>query len=106
MTEDYTTSEPFLEALAENTRMNQIQKFFDAMMKKFRSKDDYPGNATTPWDTFAYTYLLTRLNDEFQELMDSVKVDSQGIALSLDPNELLDVANFCLFLWIKNQGEK
>jgi len=80
--------------------------FMEAMYEKYQKRVNKPGNTPEPWKDFSEDLLIDRLYEEIDELKAEIthytsysKDNADRIA-----DELLDVANFCMFLWAKLRG--
>ena len=67
--------------------------FFDAMLEKMERRAKVNDGGMTPWDDYTRGFLDGRLEGEIHEYRQSKDVD-----------ELLDIANFCMFIWLKVNG--
>lgn len=74
-----------------------MEKFSRAMYGKYIRRVNKPGNTPEPWKDFPTDLLIKRLFEEINELEDALR-NSDGESVA---EELLDVANFCMFLWAK-----
>ncbi|WP_456468672.1 pyrophosphohydrolase domain-containing protein [Archaeoglobus sp.] len=72
-------------------------KFSREMYRKYLRRVDRPGNTPEPWKDFSMYLLIKRLFEEIEELKEAVSNSSSENIM----DELLDVANFCMFLWAK-----
>ncbi len=73
------------------------EKFVKEMYAKYMKRVNKPGNTPQPWYDFSREQLLSRLFEEIEELREAVdKGDDENLR-----DELLDVANFCMYLWGK-----
>ncbi|MDI3497086.1 MazG nucleotide pyrophosphohydrolase domain-containing protein [Archaeoglobus sp.] len=73
------------------------EKFLREMHAKYMKSVSRPGNTPQPWFDFSEEKLLSRLFEEIDELREAVeKEDWENLR-----DELLDVANFCMYLWGK-----
>lgn len=73
------------------------EKFVKEMHAKYMKSVNKPGNTPQPWYDFPREQLLSRLFEEIEELRGAVdKGDDENLK-----DELLDVANFCMYLWGK-----
>jgi len=86
------------------------EKFFSAMMDKFYRKQREHRRSSMPWSEYGYEFLLNRLVEEIKELMEETPIIGTIMTLmelsdfkitDEAADELLDVANFCMFLWLK-----
>ena len=81
--------------------------FFQAMLEKFHRKAEEKGKTLQPWQDFTHEFLMVRPEMEYQELLEA----SGFIPLQRSPtmteeaaDELLDIANFCMFIWMRFKG--
>ncbi len=105
-----------------------MQDFFDSMHLKFMKRSECqecnrwakdegvycshcndtgiaPGRSLTPWSEYDWSFLRGRLHDEISEYTRAMGKD---VDYSFDvpvtdaaADELLDIANFAAFLWLK-----
>jgi len=76
----------------------ELAKSFTAEMnRKYLKRVEKPGNTPTPWIDFPEELLVKRLFEEIEELKVALEVGERNEIA----DELLDVANFCMFLWGK-----
>ncbi len=76
--------------------------FAEVMYRKYLARVDKPGNTTEPWKDFSEELLIARLREEIEELM--VEIDrflADGDNIEELSDELIDVADFCMYLWLK-----
>lgn len=82
-----------------------MERFFEACQKKIRKMVEEKGRSENPWDCLSLEELLWRLATELEELGESLDgLDKGGDAEIM--GELVDVANFCAFTWLKLNKEK
>jgi len=75
--------------------------FYIAMNRKYLKKADGDNRSLIPWEDYDLRYLMTRLYEEFIELLDVYKTsDYKNIK-----EEALDVANFARFIYHFAQNE-
>lgn len=93
--------------------MASPQAFFDAMMEKFQLKlrENKLRYSPEPWSDHPESFLWSRLFAEIQELEEAIEYDRLNHRWRTEitdeaADELLDVANFCMFLWIRHQIQK
>jgi len=55
----------------------------------------------TPWKDYSQQFLIDRLNDEIEEFRTEVSINRQFPNEDAAADELLDIANFAAFLWLK-----
>ena len=67
------------------------EKAISKAIDKVDTKSDYVIN---PWDKFDYKFLKKRLNDEYNEFLESDNVNNQK-------DELIDIINMSIFLYLK-----
>ena len=75
-----------------------FDEFLAAMRAKFNkalTKDDK--RSKTPWATYELSWLMERLEDEWGEWQETISL-RDGRPTEGDPEELLDIANFCMFV--------
>jgi len=70
--------------------------FFTAMKEKMELRAREKGRTMTPWLDYAPRFLRSRLDEEYIEWKKSF---ARGYDAEAD--ELLDIANFCMFRWIQ-----
>jgi len=59
----------------------------------------------TPWKEYSWDFLLARTEDEWKEYMAELESYSPTHGISdAAADELLDIANFAAFLWLKWKG--
>lgn len=79
----------------------EMISFWTAMKEKFNQKTA-EGRSAEPWKDHNYGFLVDRLYEEIAELK---KYFDRGIVWKNEKKEvqgeLIDVANFCMFLWLK-----
>jgi len=77
------------------------ENFFNAMMEKFELRAKEKDRSLEPWKDYSTKFLLDRLRDELIEFAEAItpvdRINDEAAA------ELLDVANFCMFLWLRWQ---
>ena len=78
------------------------QTFFDAIMEKFHRVAKEKNRSLQPWDDFTGSYLWERLKEEYEEAQMAAMYDWMDSGLR---DELLDIAAFCMFLWLKLANE-
>ncbi|WP_202319765.1 hypothetical protein [Archaeoglobus neptunius] len=76
------------------------ENFVREMHRKYLLRVNKPGNTPEPWKDFSEELLIARLSEEIEELEEAIK---SGGNIS---DELLDVANFCMYLWAKLNMKK
>ena len=74
-----------------------MERFSRAMYEKYVKRVNKPGNTHEPWKDFPTDLLIKRLYEEVGELEEALRSSDHESAAE----ELLDVANFCMFLWAK-----
>ena len=89
-----------------------FEQFKDEMFRKFSERLNKEGNTATPWKDFNIEILEDRLSEEIREFQDcflnyyyasNEKETEEAKRAMLE--ELVDVANHCLFLWVKLREE-
>ena len=78
--------------MIENMMQDEFFIFMSLMKAKFLKRQREKNRSLQPWDKFDKEWLNSRLLDEFKEWRDSN---------FNDPDELLDIANFSLFLYVR-----
>ena len=80
------------------------QDFHDAVMAKFELKAKEKNRSLQPWHDHNMHFLVGRLREEWMELRD--EIDLFPLKMTREwQNELIDVAAFCMFQWMKIEGE-
>ncbi len=89
--------------------------FFKAMIDKFVLRGKQHGRSMEPWNDYEPSFLFSRLEDEIVEFFTAIR-RSYGITLypptsPLEMNdsaadELVDISDFCMFLWLHHQIHK
>ena len=74
----------------------EVMEFAKAMEVVLKANDHKGG-----WEDSTYDYLDARLVEEVGEYFGSV---ASGDKVSKARKELVDIANFCMFLWGKSRG--
>lgn len=82
---------------------NEIPDFYKAMQDKFEEKAKEEGRSFEPWKVNHDGFLIMRLDQEYKEFQESKKGTHYGNPVEYDELELVDIANFCRFLWIKKK---
>lgn len=84
------------------------QDFFDAVLEKFHRRAADKNRSTVPWKDYTTNFLGNRLADELGEFAEAsgypVMVTASGEVFSVTAeaaDELLDITNFCMFLWLQ-----
>lgn len=80
------------------------ESFFAAMMEKFQSKIDGKEYVEKPWEWYDRSFLYKRLSQEIEEFYEE-SVEGQNWTKDTT-DELLDIANFCMFLWLKVSADE
>lgn len=76
--------------------------FLNKMLNKIHQKIDEDGRSMQPWKDHDPEFLLERLRQEWEELQKALLATPfHKDAETIDPikNELIDIANFCFFLY-------
>lgn len=85
-------------ATGEETGYWDMTKVYEASYDKYQWSKNEKNKPWRPWEHFDIDFLERRLEDEIKEYNESK-----------DKDELLDIINFAVFLYIKksdNSGEK
>jgi len=85
--------------------LQKPEDFFAAMMEKFQLRAKEKVRSQEPWKDFEEDFLIKRLNDEITEFHQACNwPDENEIVMTQEAaDELIDVANFCMFLWLRWQ---
>lgn len=94
--------------------MTNPSRFFDAMLEKFHRRGKEHDRSLEPWKDYSVDFLADRLREEIGELVEasgfplgSPVWDERFLLDASSADELLDVANFLMFLWVKwNQNHE
>jgi len=81
---------PLCRQMASIDIPQQFIDFMKAMHEKFMKQVREKGRTAKPWEEFDGEFLMNRLEDEWNEWNDS-----------FDRRELIDIANFCMYLYHK-----
>jgi len=73
-------------------------RFHEAVMEKFYKVAREKDRSLTPWDDYPQLFLWDRL---IEEVTEASEADQRGLQ-----DEMLDIAAFAMFIWIKLEGEK
>lgn len=76
-------------------------KFFTAMKEKMERRAREKNRTMEPWKDYDEMYLSARLVEEYHEWMNVVEHGGVGSDRLYEADELLDIANFCMFRWIQ-----
>lgn len=91
------------DALAERVkRLEEVEEFALAMLaKKEEAVRRHPKRPHDPWNQYPTQYLRGRLREEFEEWLQTTSWCGEVPAGApvMESGELLDVANFCWFIW-------
>lgn len=82
--------------------MRNLPDFYKAMQDKFDKSAKEKDKTLEPWNRLD-GFLLMRLGEEYAEFRESIKGTNFEHPHDYDEKELLDIANFCRFLWIKKK---
>lgn len=80
-------------------RNYEFYTFAKEMHKKYASKVR-EGRTLTPWKNYSLDFLIERLEEEFGELEKALEGEWSEDKIIEVSQECLDVANFCMFLWL------
>lgn len=83
--------------------MSKLPDFYKAMQDKFEGKAKEKSRTLEPWKSYHDGFLIMRLDQECKEFQESKKGTHYGNSVEYDESELVDIANFCRFLWIKKK---
>lgn len=72
----------------KRVKVPELDDIFNLAKHKFKSRNNKPGNTTTPWRDFNAEHLESRLKEEIAEWKESG-----------NPQELLDIINCAAFLY-------
>jgi len=98
----------FIAKLAEDSfdaidACDKYETFMLAMMDKFFKRALEHDRSLKPWKDFSGGEIRERLEDEYKEYMKSCRFSTSFV---YDDDELLDIANFAMFLWTMAQIDK
>jgi NTP pyrophosphatase (non-canonical NTP hydrolase) len=89
--------------------------FFKAMIDKFRLRAEQHNRSLEPWNDYEPSFLFSGLEDEIVEFFTAIR-RSYGITLyppttplemsDAAADELPDISNYCMFLWLQHQIRK
>jgi hypothetical protein len=77
--------------------MIQYQDFWKAAQQKMEQKTEEEGRPLDPWNHNNEEFFQRRLKEEWKELWKDGE---------FHPEELVDVANFCAYIWLKKQSDE
>lgn len=80
------------------------ERFFEAMKAKMDRKTAL-GRSAQPWTDLDYGLLRARLTEEYHEWRREMPPCKCGRVPFCETDELLDIANFAMFLWLKLEGD-
>lgn len=86
---------------------NEFYRFAEALMEKCNKRANEKDRSATPWRDIHFYHLSDRLYEEESELdraLIDYMEDSSEENMEKVKDELIDVANFCMFMWTKLNG--